>query len=195
MPSALFAKMGIKQSVAYGLHMFMYGTPLLTFLQVETITIFDEIIQNPLLAFEKRVFSDYDFLFGLVFLVLLDSVAGGMAAWKTILLDAEGNPVLNFSGKAKRQFSQGVFNEKMSKKLAGITISVLCIGILKNTIISGEENWMAFVVDAGFYSVMLGFEGASVLKNAYKVYPYEPIKIALKKLEVFYDKNKDKIEP
>jgi hypothetical protein len=41
---------------------------------------------------------------------------------------------------------------------------------------------------------MIGFEFASILRNTYKIYPFEIIKIALGKLEVFYDKRADKVK-
>lgn len=159
--------------------MFLYGTPLLTILQVPRVTIGDQFLQSPFLFFESRVFSDYDFLFGLLMLICLDSLAGGLAA------------VLEKDEKGERRFSAVKFYSKMAKKLVGITIAVLAIGLLKNTIINGEENIMAYLVDAGFYSLMLSFEGASVLKNSYRVYPWEPIKWVLKKLEIFNERKNE----
>jgi uncharacterized membrane protein YiaA len=110
---------------------------------------------------------------------VLDSLAGGLAA------------ILKKDVNGLKQFSAVKFYTKMAKKLFGITIAVLCVGLLKNTIIGGEQNIMAKIVDAGFYSLMLSFEGASVLKNAYKVYPWEPIKFILKKLEIFNERKNE----
>lgn len=188
MPSRLFAKIGLTRNQVFGAHMFMYGTPFLTILQIPKINLFNEVIENPLLFFEKRVFSDYDFLFGLVFLLILDTIGGGIAALLTYKKDENGDFVLSASGKKCRAFSSVTLYKKMSKKMMGIILALLCIGILKNTLIDGETNVIEKIIDAGFYSIMLGFEGASVLKNAYRIYPWEPIKIILRKLEVFNDK-------
>jgi len=179
MPPKILEDIGLSKNQIFGAHVFLYGTPFLTALQVDTITLGDQFFQSPLAFFEARIFSDYDFLLGLLFLILLDSLAGGLAA------------ILKKNSTGLRQFSAVLFYTKMAKKLFGITIAVLCVGLLKNTIINGEQNILAKIVDAGFYSLMLSFEGASVLKNAYKVYPWEPIKFILKKLEIFNDRKNE----
>jgi type III secretory pathway component EscU len=194
MPSKLFSDIGLNQKQAFSAHMFLYGTPILTVLQVDTVSLFDEFMHSPFGMFEKRIFHDYDFLFGLMALVVLDSLVGGLGAVFTYEKNKDGSYFISPEGVRKRMFSSVVLYEKMSKKLFGIAVAVLCIGILKNTVISGEENLMAMIIDSGFYSVMLGFEGASVLKNCYKIYPWEPIKFALQKLEIFYNKDTNKIQ-
>jgi len=70
----------------------------------------------------------------------------------------------------------------------------VCIGIVDNTLIAGKANWLEGMVDSGAFAVMISFEGASVLKNIYRIYPFEPIKLILKKLEIYYNKQQDKIE-
>ena len=65
---------------------------------------------------------------------------------------------------------------------------------MDNALIAGKSNWLEGVVDAGAFAVMIAFEGASVLKNIYRIYPFEPIKFLLKKLEIYYNKNQDKVE-
>lgn len=194
MPTKTLEEFGLSQKNIYCVHVLLYGTPILTLLQVQTYTLFDEFMDSPFQMFENRVFHDYDFLFGLMFLVVMDSLAGGLVAWWDVDKDLNGGIVLDKNGRKQRRFSSTVFYEKMSKKLFGIAVAVLCIGILKNTVIAGEENIMAKIIDSGFYSIMLGFEGASVLKNCYRIYPWEPIKFILRKLEIFYNKKTDKIE-
>jgi phage-related holin len=128
-----------------------------------------------LMLFERFIFSDWGYLTSLMALVILDSATGGLAS----IID--------------RQFSMVIMYKKLGKKLFGIVIAILCIGILKNATVGGEQNIMSGFIDAGLYAVMLGFEGASVLKNAYKIYPWEPIKIMLSKLEIYYDKKANKV--
>ena len=168
MPTKLLEKYGLKRRGIYRVHLLIYVGPVLTLAQLEPFGSF-------LGFFEKRVFSDWDFFIGLMFLVFLDTLVGGLAS------------ILNktFSGRA--------LYKKLGSKLLGICVSVICIGLLKNTLIGGEENLMAVIVDSGFYSIMLGFEGASVLKNSYKIYPWEPLKLALRKLEVFYNKKTNEV--
>ena len=168
MPYKLLSKYGLNQKEIYSTHLLIYVCPVLTFAQTEPF--------GSLLGFFKaRVFNDWDFFIGLMFLVCLDTLVGGLAS----ILDQA------FSGRA--------LYRKLGSKLFGICVSVACIGILKNTLIGGEENLMAFIVDSGFYSIMLGFEGASVLKNSYKIYPWEPIRLALSKLEIFYNQKTGKV--
>lgn len=180
MPSVFFAKQGLSQQAAYGLHMLMYGTPTLLLIQ-------EFLLDKLPKYFEKYIFNDWPFLGSLLVMVLLDTFSGGVAAWITTTVDET-------TGKKTRLFSARVLYKKMTIKLFGITMYVVAIGTLKNAVIDGEENILADIVDAGFYAVMLGFEAASVLRNTYKIYPFETLKWALSKLEVFYDKKSDKVE-
>jgi len=180
MPSALFSKIGLSQANAYAIHMLMYGTPTLLF--------FKRFILEDLPAqFEKYIFSDWPFLTSLTFLVLLDTITGGVGAWLNRVWSEEEQ-------RFKTEFSGRTLYKKLGTKTFGITVYVISIGILKKTVIDGEENLMADLVDSGFYSVMIGFELASILKNTYKIYPFEVLKIALRKLEIFYDKRNDKVK-
>jgi len=189
MPAKLLAKIGMSQTQAYGIHMFMYGSPLLMYLQAP-VFIWDE---SPFHFFQTRVFNDYDFLAGLLMAVLLDTLAGGIRAFNEFET-LDGALVLDSKEKKIRKFSGRVFYEKMGKKLFGITVAVLCLGILQNTKIAGEQDFISGLASSGFYSVMLGFEIASVLKNAYGVYPWEPIKIALNKLDIFINRKTGEVE-
>jgi len=165
MPTKLLESYHLNQKQIFNVHSAIYFGPLLTYIQIK-----------PVEFFEERVFNDWDFAAGLMLLVLLDTVAGGIAHI------------------AHSTFSGRDLYRKLATKLFGICAAVICIGLLKNTLINGEENLIAFIVDSGFYSVMLAFEGASVMKNLYKIYPWEPIKFALSKLEVFYDKKENKVK-
>jgi phage-related holin len=168
MPSKLLSKYGLNQKEIYSTHLLIYVCPVFMFAQLEPFV-------SLLGSFNDRVFNDWDFFIGLMFLVFLDTLVGGLAS---IL---------------EHKFSARKLYKKLGSKVFGICISVACIGILKNTLIGGEENLMAFIVDSGFYSIMMGFEGASVLKNSYKIYPWEPIRIALSKLEIFYNEKTGKV--
>jgi small basic protein len=180
MPSVFFAKHGISQTTAYGLHMFMYGTPVL-------LVIKNFILETIPGHFEKYIFSDWPFLTSLTIIVFFDTITGGIAA----MLNRRWNPEKN---KVTSEFSGILLYQKLGKKTLGIALYVMAIGVIKKTVIDGEENLMTDIVDAGFYSVMIGFEGASVLRNIYKIYPFDWIKLALAKLEVFYDKRRDKVK-
>ena len=157
MPSILFARMGLSQKTAFGLHMAMYGTPVLV-------------------IFEKYVFNDWDFLVSLLLLFFLDTLVGSFAA----IVEGIFKPTI------------GV--KRFGLKLIGYTMTIICIGIMDNALIAGKSNWLEGVVDAGAFAIMIAFEGASVLKNIYRIYPFPTIKYLLKKLEIYYNKQTDKVE-
>ena len=125
---------------------------------------------------ERYVFNDWDFLISLMLLFFLDTLVGSVAA----IVEGVFKPTI------------GV--RKFGLKLIGYTLTILCIGIMDNTLISGRANWLEGVIDAGAFAIMISFEGASVLKNVYRIYPFEPIKILLAKIEIYYNKQKDKVE-
>jgi small basic protein len=180
MPSVFFAKYGISQSTAFGLHMFIYGTPILLVIKTFLLETIPE-------QFERYIFSDWAFLTSLTLIVFFDTISGGLAAFLNRKWDPEKEKITS-------EFSGITFYKKLGKKSIGIAIYVMAIGVIKKTIINGEENLLTDLVDAGFYSVMIGFEGASVLRNVYKIWPFEWIKWALAKLEVFYDKRQEKVK-
>jgi phage-related holin len=157
MPSKLFAEAGLSQKAAFGLHMTLYGTPILY-------------------VIERYIFNDWDFLISLMLLFFLDTVVGSMAA----IVEGIFKPTLGF--------------KRFSMKLIGYTMTIICIGIMDNTLISGKANWLEGIVDAGAFAVMISFEGASVLKNIYRIYPFEPVKFMLRKLEIYYNKQTDKVD-
>lgn len=157
MPSVLFARIGLSQKTAFGLHMAIYGTPVL-------------------MIFEKYVFNDWNFLISLMMLFFLDTLVGSIAA----MVEGVFKPTI------------GV--KKFGFKLIGYTMTVICIGIMDNALIAGQANWMEGIIDSGAFAVMIAFEGASVLKNVYRIYPFEPIKLLLRRLEIYYNKNQDKVE-
>lgn len=156
MPSKLFESIGLSKHAAYGIHMAMYGSPILMF-------------------FETFIFNDWNFAVSLFLLITLDTAVGGVAH------------ILN------RDFSGQIFYKKLAKKLFAIVMTILSIGVLKNAVISGNQNVLSSWIDASLYAVMMGFEGASILKNTYKIYPWEPIKLALKRLEIYYDNQKNRV--
>jgi len=128
----------------------------------------------PILAFfELYIFKDWNFLVSIVLLVFLDSIVGGISAF------------------ISKEFSTKTLYKKLSIKIFAITIAIVVIGILKNAVIGGYNNVMSTWIDSSLYAIMLGFEGASVLKNCYKIYPWEPIKLILKKLDVYYKKKEN----
>lgn len=124
---------------------------------------------TPLLLFvEKYVFSDWDYLISLMLLVGLNTIVGSVAA------------------KVEGRFTTKLFYKKLGIKTFGIAIVLLGVGILKKTKIDGEENYLSDLLDAGFYAIMGGLELLSLLKNAYKIYPWEPIKYAIESIQSYY---------
>lgn len=124
---------------------------------------------TPILLFiEQYVFSDWDFLISLMLLVGLNTIVGSVAA------------------SVAGEFSTKLFYRKLGIKIFGISIVLLGVGILKKAKIDGEENYLSELLDAGFYSLMGGLELLSLLKNAYKIYPWEPIKYAIESIQTFY---------
>lgn len=130
-----------------------------------------------LYIFEKYVFNDWDFLVSLCLLVFLDTLFGSVAS----LIDGTFKP------------SEGL--KKFGLKVLALTGTLLCIGVIDNALIAGERNWLSGVIDAGAFAIMMGFEGASVLKNLYRIYPLEVVKNLLSRLEVYYDRQKKKVDP
>jgi len=126
--------------------------------------------------FQKYIFNDWDFLISLMLLFILDTIIGSLAAM------VEG------------VFKPTIGAKQFGNKLIGYTMTVACIGIMDNALIGGNANWMEGIVDASAYAILIAFEGASVLKNIYRIYPFEPIKFILKKLEIYYNRQQDKIE-
>ena len=132
-------------------------------------------IGTPLLLFvEKYVFSDWDYLISLMLLVGLNTIVGSIAA-----------AILG-------EFSTKLFYKKLGIKIFGIAIVILGVGILKKAKIDGEENYLSELLDAGFYALMGGLELLSLLKNAYKIYPWEIIKIAIESIQSYYFKKRNK---
>ena len=130
-------------------------------------------IGTPLVLFiEEYVFSDWDFLISLMLLVGLNTVVGSIAA--------------SIAG----EFSAKLFYKKLGIKVFGIAIVLLGVGILKKAKIDGEENQLSDLLDAGFYALMGGLELLSLLKNAYKIYPWEVIKYAIESIQSYYFKKK-----
>ena len=127
--------------------------------------------------FEKYIFSDWDFLISLMLLFFLDTFVGSLAA----IVEGKFKPTLGF--------------KLFAIKFICYTITILCIGIMDNTLISGQANWMEGIIDAGAFAVMIAFEGASVLKNVYRIYPFQIIQLLLRKLEIYYNRQKDKVDP
>lgn len=129
---------------------------------------------TPIFLFiDQFIFNDWSFAISLFILVILDTATGGIAS------------VLNY------QFSGQKFWMKLAKKLFALVVVLVCIGVLKKTQIAGSITYLANIVDAAAYSIMIAFEGASVLKNTYRIYPWEPIKIILEKLEYYYNEKKN----
>ncbi len=126
--------------------------------------------------FQRYIFNDWDFLISLMLLFILDTIIGSLAAM------VEGI------------FKPTIGARRFGLKLIGYTMTVACIGIMDNTLIAGRANWLEGVIDASAYAILIAFEGASVLKNIYRIYPFEPIKFILRKLEIYYNKQQDKIE-
>lgn len=150
----------------------------LTIGQKFNLTLLSFSIGSPLLTFiELYVFKDWNFLISIILLVFLDSVTGGISA------------------VIKGNFSGVEFIKKLSIKMFALTVTIVCVGVLKNAVIGGNNNFMSTWIDSSLYAIMLGFEGSSVLKNCYKIYPWEPIKVILQKLDVYYHKKVDAKNP
>lgn len=129
-----------------------------------------------LYLFEKYIFNDWDYLVSLMLLFFLDTFVGALAA----VVEGKFKPTIGLKG--------------FGLKLIGYTLTIACIGIIDKTLIAGKANILEGVVDAGAFAIMISFEGASVLKNIYRIYPFKPIKIILSRLEIYYNKQKDRIE-
>lgn len=125
---------------------------------------------------ERYVFNDWDFLISLFILVFLDTIFGCLRAIK------EG------------RFKVRVGLSGFALKIIILACTVFAIGVIDNSRIAGESTWFQGYVDAGAFAIMLGFEGASVLKNLYALKPSPIIEYVLKKLDLltYIEKNEPK---
>lgn len=132
-------------------------------------------IGTPLLLFvERYVFSDWDYLISLSLLVGLNTIVGSIAA------------------KIEDVFTTKLFYKKLGIKIFGVAIVLTGVGILKKAKIDGEENYLAELLDAGIYALMGGLELLSLLKNAYKIYPWEIIRYGIESIQSYYFKQRNK---
>jgi hypothetical protein len=135
---------------------------------------FKASILTPLIWFiETYVFNDWDFLITIVLLVLFDGVV-------MIILSLVSREFMVLDGL-----------KNFALKSFAVTTTVLCLSIIDLAVIKGEASAVLDFINSGFYSILLGFMGASILKNIYRIYPWEPIEILLDKLEL---KHKNKMQ-
>lgn len=147
MPTKYLLAWGFSEKLTFGLHMMMYGTPIVYFI-------------------ERYLFNDWDYLVSLALLVGMDTLMGAIAHAK------EGN------------FSTKLGIRGFLIKVASLTATLLCIGIIDNTTIGGHGSILEGVIDAGAFAIMMAFEGISVLKNIYRIKKFEVIVWLLQKLDV-----------
>lgn len=122
---------------------------------------------------EKYIFNDWDFLISLFILVFLDTIFGCLKAVK------------------EKRFKVRAGLTGFALKIIILACTVFAIGVIDNSRIAGESTWFQGYVDAGAFAIMLGFEGASVLRNLYALKPSPIIEFVLKKLDLltYIEKN------
>lgn len=122
---------------------------------------------------ERYVFNDWDFLVSLFILVFFDTIFGCARAIK--------------EGRFRVRNGLSGF----ALKIIILACTVFAIGVIDNSRIAGESTWFQGYVDAGAFAIMLGFEGASVLRNLYAIKPSPIIEFVLKKLDLLTYLSKD----
>lgn len=115
---------------------------------------------------ERYIFNDWDFLVSLFILVFFDTIFGCLRALK----------------EGRFKVRDGVTG--FALKIIILACTVFAIGVIDNSRIAGESTWFQGYVDAGAFAIMLGFEGASVLRNLYALKPIPIIEFVLKKLDL-----------
>lgn len=129
-----------------------------------------------LFFFEKYVFNDWDIFISVFLIFFVDTITDTIAT----LVE-------------QRRIRLTKELIKFVSKFFAIVLTFLCIGIVDNALIGGNTNVLSGIIDATAFAVLLGFEVASTLKNIYRIYPWEPIKHLLAKLEVYYNKREDTV--
>lgn len=122
---------------------------------------------------EKYIFNDWDFLVSLFILVFFDTIFGSLRAIK--------------EGRFKVRTGLSGF----ALKIIILACTVFAIGVIDNSTIAGESTWFEGYIDAGAFAIMLGFEGASVLRNLYALKPSPIIEYVLQKLDMLTYLSKD----
>lgn len=122
---------------------------------------------------ERYIFNDWDFLVSLFILVFFDTIFGCVRAIKEKRFKVR-NGLVGFA-----------------LKIVILACTVFAIGVIDNSRIAGESTWFQGYVDAGAFAIMLGFEGASVLRNLYAIKPSPIIEFVLKKLDLLTYISKD----
>lgn len=119
----------------------------------------------PVFSFiETYVFNDWDILISVSILMFTDTLFGVIASIKNSVFSATRGMSL-FLGKLAT--------------MAGILV---CLGTIALST-AGDSILFGDVVKNGCYSVLIAFEGMSVLKNIYKVKQVSAIKTILEKIK------------
>jgi hypothetical protein len=128
-------------------------------------TIYSFVFGGAILRFfEQYIFNDWDFLVSLVLIILFDTLFGVILSIKN------------------KNFSAMYGISRIVIKLLYITLGVMLIGIISNIRIDGETSLLYEYVDAGLFSVLIGFESMSALKNLYNLNPPTIIKKPIEKI-------------
>lgn len=131
-------------------------------------------VLTPLVWFiEKYVFNDWDFLITIVLLVLFDGA------------------VMIVLSLIKRDYKVLDGLKNFALKSLAVSMTVLCLSIIDLALVKGQGSGVLDWVNSGFYSILLGFMGASILKNIYLIYPWDFIEYLLDKLESKHKIKKD----
>lgn len=130
-----------------------------------TIALFSFSVGMPILTFvERYVFNDWDVLISVSVLMFIDTVFGLMASIKNSTFSA----------------SKGLY--MFLVKLATMAGILICLGTITLST-SGDHILFGDVIKNGCYSVLIVFEGMSVLKNIYKVKRVPAIRTILEKVK------------
>lgn len=125
-----------------------------------------------MLFFEKYVFNDWDFLVNLSIILLFDTLFGATLALK------------------ERRFSATVGMKKIVVKILYIASGVMLVGAISKIRINGDSFFYEYA-NAGLFSILIGFESISALKNFYKLNPplglKRPIGKLISKISSFLD--------
>ena len=129
---------------------------------------FKAFLFGPIIYFiESYVFNDWNFLITVVLLLFLDAL------------------VLSIMALLIRDYKiEEAFRSFLLKSLA-ISLTIIVISIIDLSFIRGEKPLAIQWVNMGFYAVLLTFIGISILKNIYRIYPWDAIKYLLDKLDKF----------
>lgn len=128
------------------------------------------IVFTPIIWFiETYVWTDWNLLISISLLILLDGV------------------VLGFKALIRKDYDAAKGLRDFGLKTFGIAITIAGVGVLDNAMIRNDSVEALQAINYGFYTMILAFLFISLLTNIYKIYPIEPIRKMIERLNKIFE--------